>query len=431
MSNNHHPRPHLLGTFEVESGQLYIADPSALVDESRILVDVKPGTWSASVLYADYILNEERCTALWCFHKEHPVMPDDPCWIDQELGAGIESGMLGFFDPLHFRDERIVTTLTKYQFTGRNLWQEYCYEVAAGEAQAGVIPFGCVVMSRGETEGYGRAYIVLRDETIVAIGYDLNVFPFVYMPELKPEEEVLFRAIRENNATAVAQLLAQQPGLVQNNVLLQYAQLYEREAALVELLRHGADARALSIEYYLRTSQPDALERIKEFIPPLDDRTAYNVLADIAKIVEPDVSLQLSKVLAATGMPVNPPPPHYDLPPVAFVFVHEMLEAYLPVLEFWIAQGLEMTVLNEHGASPEGVNSTHDAVRIRLEECIDFEKINRRRRLMGRDVRITMGEYARYCGPIVAYHHGKFDVKISIGKEKEIVPCTLDELEPY
>jgi len=149
------PPPTELGTFEVESGKLFVVDPGyppekpGVSELAEVIPHARKGTWSFAVVYVNAGQAGVRCAELRARHASLPSTQGLK-WRRQQGLVGVDSGQAGVFDAGYYHEKQIVPKNKVWKekpLDPDDLWYSLCCEVTLGNAQAGVIPFGGVSSS--------------------------------------------------------------------------------------------------------------------------------------------------------------------------------------------------------------------------------------------------------------------------------------------
>ena len=149
------PPPKDLGTFQVESGKLFVVDPCYPEQESEIaklgavVANAKKGAWTLAISMVDTGDGGPRCAEL---HARHESVGSTAGvkWRRREGLIGVDSGQAGIFDGKYYHAKSVVPkdhVWKEKMIDPDDAWYSLCCERTLGSSQAGVIPFGAVSSS--------------------------------------------------------------------------------------------------------------------------------------------------------------------------------------------------------------------------------------------------------------------------------------------
>lgn len=149
-----------LGTFNVSSGKVLIADPCYDLETPyrSHLKNVRCGPWFARVALKEDNHGDEWVSRLVAMHKDY-IKPRGLTWKNVSYDIGVDSGLAGMFDTNVFRDDSLVKDTPKFMTEhgyipwkeSGELWYAMCCDaVYYSENKAGVVTGGCV-----SSTGYG------------------------------------------------------------------------------------------------------------------------------------------------------------------------------------------------------------------------------------------------------------------------------------
>lgn len=154
-----------LGNFEVNSGQLVVADPCYELDTNIIIMGVLEsavsGNWTAEVEKVEIPDWGEANAKLTAYH--HSVVDQGAFleWIKCPFVAGVDSGQAGIFDINHYRvpdaDGLDVNADTDSD------WYLACCDITENGEEAGVLTGG-VVSRTGVGDGAYGVYKAVNDQ---------------------------------------------------------------------------------------------------------------------------------------------------------------------------------------------------------------------------------------------------------------------------
>lgn len=150
-----------LGSFEVTSGRIIVSDPCYAKDIwcCNELKNAQNGTWSAYAVYDN--------SSIYAIIQKLVIECDDAGHIQEGMEmapftVGVDSGQAGFFDAVHYRDERVIDPDCNSSAYAE-LWYKHCCEITLARFPAGVLPFG-VVSSSGYGDGEYNCYLQKSDQ---------------------------------------------------------------------------------------------------------------------------------------------------------------------------------------------------------------------------------------------------------------------------
>lgn len=169
-----------LGTFELTTSRLVVADPGYDVEEVKsqglgtLLTNCRTGTWNAHVVIKEFDPLKFPLTAELQVWHTNEISPLALHWQRQKGSIAVDTGQAGVYDRAHFHDHGLVPANTKWT-VGRpgpadpkDLWYSYCCELTIKKKEGGVIPHG-VVTSAGAGDGAYEFYIA-RDKSGAIVG---------------------------------------------------------------------------------------------------------------------------------------------------------------------------------------------------------------------------------------------------------------------
>lgn len=183
-----------LEPFYIKSGKMIISDPcydppeiKEGMDSCNAILPVKIGKWIPTVFITENW--GTRISKIVVKHEDTPPYEDFHQYLNKdnenndENTLGVDSGQLGFFDQLHFKDDSIATPELLNQ-----AWQDYgddiicpetpwyslnCAYTINNDTGAGTIPFG-VVTSSGFGDGSYKLYAILDPETNTYTAFEVT-----------------------------------------------------------------------------------------------------------------------------------------------------------------------------------------------------------------------------------------------------------------
>ena len=157
-----------VGKFQMESSVMRISDPMYAPDVwcAATLDNCVTGTWTATVGIQDEGEFGNRVAILFARHSRGPKLKDAEyiytseedgqgyihwphTWKKVDAQIGVDSASCGFFDDATYQDDSIIEYEPNCP-SSEPKWLNACWNHTTSEAQAGVLPNGCVC-----TSGYG------------------------------------------------------------------------------------------------------------------------------------------------------------------------------------------------------------------------------------------------------------------------------------
>lgn len=159
-----------LGTIQLDN-KIIVSDPCYdLYDRGPKTIDILPGTYTASVCYADCNHWGKRVAYLSITHNEYQKLEQTNQLKYKELtGTGVDSGQMGIFDYNAFVD---ASEEEKIFGDPENFYGKCC-EITLKKSQAGIVydkntTIG-VVSSSGWGDGYYPIYIAKENNQVIAV----------------------------------------------------------------------------------------------------------------------------------------------------------------------------------------------------------------------------------------------------------------------
>ncbi|UNK19453.1 DUF4241 domain-containing protein [Paenibacillus sp. N3/727] len=160
-----------LGNFEVNSGQLVVADPCYELDKNTIIMGVlEPamnGTWVGEVEKVEVRDWGEANAKLTAYHNSVSEQGEYLEWIKCPFVAGVDSGQAGIFD---IRQYRIPDAdAGQGDVDTENEWYLTCCDITESGEESGVLDGG-VVSRTGVGDGaYGVYKAVNEQDQVVGV----------------------------------------------------------------------------------------------------------------------------------------------------------------------------------------------------------------------------------------------------------------------
>ncbi|GAB6928946.1 hypothetical protein JCM10914A_29290 [Paenibacillus sp. JCM 10914] len=158
-----------LGSFEVNSGRLVVADPCYELDANSVIMGVvEPvlaGTWVGEVEKAEVRDWGEANARLTAYHRSVTDQAGFLEWIKCSFVAGVDSGQAVIFDITHYRtpDASLGNADTDSE------WYLACCDLTESGEEAGILPGG-VVSRTGMGDGaYGVYKAVNAQDQVVGV----------------------------------------------------------------------------------------------------------------------------------------------------------------------------------------------------------------------------------------------------------------------
>ncbi|WP_211748061.1 DUF4241 domain-containing protein [Paenibacillus sp. Marseille-Q4541] len=157
-----------LGNFEVNSGQMVVADPCYELDTNIIIMGVlEPvlnGTWATEVEKVEIPDWGEANAKLTAYHQSVAEQGALLEWIKCPFVAGVDSGQAGVFDSNHYR----IPDAAGNADTDSE-WYLACCDITENGEEAGVL-MGGVVSRTGMGDGaYGVYKAVNGQDQVVGV----------------------------------------------------------------------------------------------------------------------------------------------------------------------------------------------------------------------------------------------------------------------
>jgi hypothetical protein len=158
-----------LGTFEVKSDCLMIADPCYIYGDVCVK-NVKKGVWKAKVIKSDEGYWGIRCAELIAIHESISDV-QEWMWEKQDFYISVDSGQAGIYDIATFRKDDVISTTPNFSYMedeeGEKWYAANC-DITLSEESAGVLTGG-VVSSTGYGDGLYDCYLFQRDEEVLGV----------------------------------------------------------------------------------------------------------------------------------------------------------------------------------------------------------------------------------------------------------------------
>lgn len=162
-----------LGNFEVNSGQLVVADPCYELDTNTIIMGVlEPvlnGAWTAEVEKVEIPDWGEANAKLTAYHQSVAEQGAILEWIKCPFVAGVDSGQAGIFDSNHYRIPDVADHDRGDHTDTDSEWYLACCDITENGEEAGVLTGG-VVSRTGMGDGaYGVYKAVNKQNQVVGV----------------------------------------------------------------------------------------------------------------------------------------------------------------------------------------------------------------------------------------------------------------------
>lgn len=160
-----------LGDFEVNSGQLVVADPCYELDTNIIIMGVLEavlnGTWASEVEKVEIPDWGEANAKLTAYHHSVAEQGAFLEWIKCPFVAGVDSGQAGIFDIQKYRIPDADATSESSDTDTK--WYYACCDITESGEEAGVLDGG-VVSRTGTGDGaYGVYKAVNEQDQVVGV----------------------------------------------------------------------------------------------------------------------------------------------------------------------------------------------------------------------------------------------------------------------
>jgi len=134
--------------FTLKSGKIIVSDPcydlkNHEYNECNFVHDAEIGDWEVLVNYSG-----DKPKKVKIYSLNHTIQDEDYNCITRDIC--VDSGMVGFYDLLHFQDDTIIDNLDNFYSDGivhlfpDKKWFSANYGVSQGQAKAGCLPYGFV-----------------------------------------------------------------------------------------------------------------------------------------------------------------------------------------------------------------------------------------------------------------------------------------------
>lgn len=160
-----------LGNFEVNSGQLVVADPCYKLDQNTVIMGVlEPvlnGTWTSEVEKTEVRDWGEANGKLTAYHQSVSEQGAFLEWIKCPFVVGVDSGQAGFFDINHYRiPDKDSTSDSSDTETD---WYYTCCDITESGEEAGVMEGGAVSRTGMGDGAYGVYKAVNEQNQVIAV----------------------------------------------------------------------------------------------------------------------------------------------------------------------------------------------------------------------------------------------------------------------
>ena len=138
---------HKLGTFEVVSNKLIISDPMFDVSPEMLpsgncisnVIEVKNGIWHA------YVYEKSNRISKLVIHHSNIQLNDIFFTSNNISRMESTSGLAGFFDAKHYRDNTIICDSINLPIPCEDKWYDMCsYITNNSQIHSGIVPYGVV-----------------------------------------------------------------------------------------------------------------------------------------------------------------------------------------------------------------------------------------------------------------------------------------------
>ncbi|MCJ8014208.1 DUF4241 domain-containing protein [Paenibacillus sp. KQZ6P-2] len=154
-----------LGNFEVNSGQLVVADPCYDLNTETIIMGVLDsvlnGSWVGQVEKVEVRDWGEACSKLTAYHHSVAEQEASLEWVKCPFIVGVDSGQAGIFDIQKYRipdaDAKDIGSDTDSE------WYYACCDMTESGEEAGVLDGG-VVSRTGMGDGAYGVYMAMNGE---------------------------------------------------------------------------------------------------------------------------------------------------------------------------------------------------------------------------------------------------------------------------
>ncbi|MEF3354954.1 DUF4241 domain-containing protein [Paenibacillus sp. GYB006] len=157
-----------LGNFEVNSGQLVVADPCYELDTNTVIMGVLElaanGTWNTEVEKVEIPDWGEANAKLTAYHQSVAEQGASLEWIKCPFVVGVDSGQAGIFDRNQYRVSE-VSNLDGNADTDSE-WYLACCDITDNGEEAGILTGG-VVSRTGMGDGAYGVYKALNGQSQV------------------------------------------------------------------------------------------------------------------------------------------------------------------------------------------------------------------------------------------------------------------------
>ncbi|WP_454192509.1 DUF4241 domain-containing protein [Paenibacillus sp. Marseille-Q7038] len=157
-----------LGNFEVNSGQIVVADPCYELDTNTVIMGVLElvanGTWNTEVEKVEIPDWGEANAKLTAYHKSVAEQGKFLEWIKCPFVVGVDSGQAGIFDRNHYRASDASDREGNADTDSK--WYLACCDITDNGEEAGVLTGG-VVSRTGTGDGAYGVYKAVNGESQV------------------------------------------------------------------------------------------------------------------------------------------------------------------------------------------------------------------------------------------------------------------------
>lgn len=157
-----------LGNFEVNSGQLVVADPCYELDTNTVIMGVLElaanGTWNTEVEKVEIPDWGEANAKLTAYHQSVAEQGTFLEWIKCPFVVGVGSGQAGIFDSNHYRIPDVANHSGNADTDSE--WYLACCDITDNGEEAGVLTGG-VVSRTGMGDGAYGVYKAVNGQSQV------------------------------------------------------------------------------------------------------------------------------------------------------------------------------------------------------------------------------------------------------------------------
>ncbi|WP_028560173.1 DUF4241 domain-containing protein [Paenibacillus pinihumi] len=156
-----------LGSFEVSSGTLIVADPCYEANRDTIIMGILDqaltGSWEAEVEKTELGDWGEVCAGITVRHSSWTGDGTDFPWVKCDFIVGVDSGQAGVFDLSNYR---LPDTGDR---SSSEDWYETCCDITLNGEEAGVLEGGAVTRTGIGDGAYGAYMAVNGQNQIIGV----------------------------------------------------------------------------------------------------------------------------------------------------------------------------------------------------------------------------------------------------------------------